>query len=1377
MAPLSQEEMRKELKELSASGGGSLVKRVVKHHIDKDTKVLFIGLGGMGVFTINEIKRCYSTDFEVSDNVRFLAIDSDYRAFNDYCVGNGNGLIATSESFSLYDEDARDLLKNRSAKVAKYYHENALRDQLVGDGAKATRGIGRVMLSATPKYKELKDRIKSEMGLLYNHLPNSIVHVVILAGISGGTGSGSFIDISYMVRILLAEMGREDPNFKGYSYGVFYTPDVQQSNPQIGGDRDKWASVKRNGYASFKELDYFMNLGKDKRPVYSIETLDGTFSCDQPIFERSRVFIVSKTGRHFECNDIVRSTATATLKLFMPSTRANNGIVQSVLSTLTNSPDTLNVWDTTIVAQNMADGRRCDDSGNKNCELPVFMNYNYASFGFNSIYFPRNEMAAYIANKAYIKILEEKWGNGFALSQKQIDAFANQMGIGDINSIFSAFLKSCVPSVDGLKIKPSDKANYPQRFGFELAGKIQNADRTVAEAKRLADNLYNSIVNAIKADVNQSSLAQVAKGIVDKIKHGIVENRAFVTELGPAGVLITLAGTKGKEKKGFLDKLEDYANVAFSTELAKKRKKAEDALTAMNSEAVRLSKDKNPSNEEISKLVELCFNYSKASLEELLFKEYAKKLCVRIHTALSAINKETFEIYVPILEAIKEILQQDSDVFQNSYLTRDENGDTYTMAYDLDHAMSRNDLFERFFSGYIDTEAADMVLNGLVNSIFSVETKPIWKDAATNPATLATELRKVFKEAIKPLLSGMLEKLMVVVYADRNKIKNLLNNREQLNVDDIELIWNNVELRNEALAAAARAIVSTLKNSTMVQFDIDTTVQSKFGCSNSLILLSDTPELNTAIENEIGGNPQKVVIDDSEKTEISLFSMTVPFALPLVANMHDYAQAYYSPTEKEVEQFGRHLDEVTEKWQENLPELYGRDANDYYVNSSAKGEAYRIAEAKMHTDFKRYEEIEDAVEYGIAHDYIVLSPAEATMKVIPEGLRKAETLDDLTNKILELNEADGTRVHSWIDAAEALRVEKNQEYYEEINLCRDLINGPLKARVDANRESTFELKNVYRVVRADMSIRRAVLSAKEFFEENSFFYNTENLSALQETIRTFIRAYGQGLIKKQADGYYVSYNENLAINRPIKFFDDSLRSDQELDEPLMIYLMLSAFSTVLSNERYKKGILEMCEGDDRRGFTYPEDIEVIINGLKGVDKLDLLTNRDTQSRDRDMLSRYNASRYQQYYSYPLKFRSVDTIISNLMKVAEAVDHVVTYYFTFHLNEKKTVQSQQPGKEQLGATVNETGWTCKCGKENKADANFCSGCGESKPQPSSAAGWCCPQCGKENAADARFCSGCGTPNPQGTSASWFCTQCGKENASSDNFCSGCGTKKH
>lgn len=82
------------------------------------------------------------------------------------------------------------------------------------------------------------------------------------------------------------------------------------------------------------------------------------------------------------------------------------------------------------------------------------------------------------------------------------------------------------------------------------------------------------------------------------------------------------------------------------------------------------------------------------------------------------------------------------------------------------------------------------------------------------------------------------------------------------------------------------------------------------------------------------------------------------------------------------------------------------------------------------------------------------------------------------------------------------------------------------------------------------------------------------------------------------------------------------------------------------------------------------------------------------------------------------------------------------------------------------------WDCSCGQKGIV-GNFCSNCGNKKPEPQNTDTWNC-SCGQMGIV-GNFCSNCGNrkPEPQ-NSATWDCS-CGQTGITG-NFCSNCGNRK-
>lgn len=91
-------------------------------------------------------------------------------------------------------------------------------------------------------------------------MSNPNLDVYIFAGLSGGTGSGCFLDACYIVQKALEDMGRaQSANVMGF----FFLPDVVNSKPQVASQPAAVKYYSSNGYAAMKELDYLMSLKDD----------------------------------------------------------------------------------------------------------------------------------------------------------------------------------------------------------------------------------------------------------------------------------------------------------------------------------------------------------------------------------------------------------------------------------------------------------------------------------------------------------------------------------------------------------------------------------------------------------------------------------------------------------------------------------------------------------------------------------------------------------------------------------------------------------------------------------------------------------------------------------------------------------------------------------------------------------------------------------------------------------------------------------------------------------------------------------------------------------------------------------------------------------
>lgn len=133
-------------------------------------------------------------------------------------------------------------------------HEHIDAPNLTDAGAGGIRQVGRFMMM--DRSEDFASKVEQEINSAKRGLNNPRVNVHIFAGLSGGTGSGCFLDVCYMVRSIAERIG-------GVTiFGYFFLPDVNLSTVPFE-NVDVRSYIPKNGYAAMQELDYCMGLQKN----------------------------------------------------------------------------------------------------------------------------------------------------------------------------------------------------------------------------------------------------------------------------------------------------------------------------------------------------------------------------------------------------------------------------------------------------------------------------------------------------------------------------------------------------------------------------------------------------------------------------------------------------------------------------------------------------------------------------------------------------------------------------------------------------------------------------------------------------------------------------------------------------------------------------------------------------------------------------------------------------------------------------------------------------------------------------------------------------------------------------------------------------------
>ena len=252
-------------RELLLSEGGGIYYDDARVPVDSDTATLFVGLGGTGADMLIRVKNQAKRRLEPirndkghvvreMPNVDFMVIDTDE---NEAKKTWGSASFEKDEMCLINVPNQEQALRRAIDLAAQGDPAWSWYDGMgisVISGAGGIRQMGRFMLFQN------MDRVWTELHRKISTLMQSSratkLNVMIFSGISGGTGSGCFIDIAYTIRHFMERESTAVPEGKIYGYIIMPDVSLQNLNSDI---------IKVNGYAALKELDFWMSSGYDEQ--------------------------------------------------------------------------------------------------------------------------------------------------------------------------------------------------------------------------------------------------------------------------------------------------------------------------------------------------------------------------------------------------------------------------------------------------------------------------------------------------------------------------------------------------------------------------------------------------------------------------------------------------------------------------------------------------------------------------------------------------------------------------------------------------------------------------------------------------------------------------------------------------------------------------------------------------------------------------------------------------------------------------------------------------------------------------------------------------------------------------------------------------------
>jgi hypothetical protein len=216
-------------------------------------KTLVIGLGGTGRDAVLNVKRRYLEAYGPNElpTIQFLVFDTTDQ--KPLAVENGPPISLSPGEFFKMTVPNPQLVAEVNEEVNPWFPRERVQMRSIARGAGQVRAVGRLALfhnavEVNRRIKAALDRlngIRPHQDLGMFELAGDAVLVNVVGSLSGGTGSGTFLDVAYVCRHHMRPS-------RDLLISYLLLPDVFAGRPGT-------ENVEPNAYAAIKELDMLMD--------------------------------------------------------------------------------------------------------------------------------------------------------------------------------------------------------------------------------------------------------------------------------------------------------------------------------------------------------------------------------------------------------------------------------------------------------------------------------------------------------------------------------------------------------------------------------------------------------------------------------------------------------------------------------------------------------------------------------------------------------------------------------------------------------------------------------------------------------------------------------------------------------------------------------------------------------------------------------------------------------------------------------------------------------------------------------------------------------------------------------------------------------------
>lgn len=899
-----------------------------KSHV-KPNPTIIISLGGLGGKTTNMLKGKFEREIGESDKVFFRVLDTDVDDTDKICKIKKDGTknsdinahMDAGETISLYDPIINQLLFKESIpqNIKAWLNPTLIGTPLKNDGAQQIRQIGRAMLVNDTVYHSIKNKFHSVINTAIakaNEI-NGNVDVIVIAGISGGTGSGTIIDVPYMIHDIFNSLGFNKYTLAGY----IYTPDAQFEVEGIKNDENIKLNLQTNGYSALKEIDYFMNV-EETGSNYHLKLGVGEVNSNRNIFSTCTLISgYSETGG-INSLDVTMGRLTDQLMDMLTDISfvdAGGQPVQLARSLLSNASSMLKAW--FVNHPNRKDFHR-------------YASYKYQVLGYNAIKIPRDEILAYCVNKIYENVLTE-FMNFKNVNKAMMDQIYSITSIDNIVSVRQMVLtlNPQDPIVRNIVIeeminKKMVKNNPMYGYGVAsnyagfYAQKITNSfrgqfeQRLFEELSKQIDQIFNTYgpYVALKAIKHQS----IEKGIGDP------NDAPF------SGIEEQLINLSNQFKEQAKKAKNTFANGG------------QQKVMQLASSATGFTAGKKEMNEYKA----TCANLAVITLIDGPLYDMVADGLYNVSVEINRLNNEIFDVYTSVLTEIQKILNQDGQYFAKSSKETIGNTTHYSVNI-LASGQAKASRLEKYLESFISTVSVQELAQNFIKTMRENREKWIAQNNEDD-FDVVSEVRELMDQCLthNNMKSDIIEKFVAVAY-----------NNEDITAEELDTIWadNTPDSpKMQALNTAAWEIYNALENGAKTLAQSTDISFKQFTSQIYIGTLADTPLLSEILAKLIQSKGSTPATSNA-KNKFIVTQRYVNLPMYILKGMEKFDEQYsHNPSA------GRHMDENHEYW--------GRFPNPYTIDSVAKDISARNEVPEMiqdNSDYKFLTKIKEEVDLGI----------------------------------------------------------------------------------------------------------------------------------------------------------------------------------------------------------------------------------------------------------------------------------------------------------------------------------------------------------------------------------------------------------------------------